>query len=118
MGDYTVESAIARMQDELEAAQLQASETLRRLDKLAEIAKEKTFTEGGKAVRATVDGSGALRNLVIEPVDRSSYPADRLAAEITSAILAAKSTSAHEVNKRVAKIVPGLVPGVAQGETP
>lgn len=109
-GDYTTDSATIRLEQLADAADRESRELTDRLDRIDREAAEQRFTAGSPnaAVTATVTGAGKLVGITISGVDRRRPRTEQLSADLTAAILAARSTAAAEVGERLRKVVPGF----------
>jgi hypothetical protein len=107
-GDYTTDSAIAELERMADAAARESRDLIGRLDRITEEAAGQRYTATSGGVSATVTGGGTLVALTIAAVDRRRPRTEELSADLTAAVLAARTTAATELGTRVRGVVPGF----------
>lgn len=104
--DYVADSAIDQLQSRAAAAIEQIEALRQKVDKLTEAAAQRNFSASSESssVKATVNGNGELLSLEIAPVDRRRPDTERLSADLTAAIQAARDVAAQAVGERMWRI--------------
>ncbi|HEX6354106.1 YbaB/EbfC family nucleoid-associated protein [Actinophytocola sp.] len=109
-GDYTIDSAIARLDALAESVDREARALTGQLAGINQEAAQQKFTAGSpnSSVTATVTGAGKLVGITISGVDRRRPRTEQLSADLTATILAARSKASAAVGERLKKVVPGF----------
>jgi DNA-binding protein YbaB len=108
--DYTTESAIGELRQLADDVDRETRALTAELDRVGEELAEQRFTASAPngAVSATVTGAGKLVGITISGVDRRRPRTERLSADLTAAVLAARSAAATEMGARMKTVVPGF----------
>lgn len=116
--DIIVEAEVAETERLAQQGLAKANELIGKLAELQGAAAKRSFsgTSDNSMATATVNGNGKLVKLSVAPLNRRTVRTDLLSTELLGAIHAARTVAALEVNKRVAKLVPGIVEEIGGAE--